>query len=287
MYLNLRSLTFSLLFIPFFKVQALLCFDQLAYAYRINRPNIDDIQVSRAIEIAHPAQHLLGEPRIVIFREFLLNADFNQIRREIEKRPIPYVLGPDGKRHIVDRHHTLYTFHLVLPELVAKGLPVHRLKFEMRMVEDFSHLSPKEFSQQMMAKKYLYPLNNNWTEDLTSIPSHVALLEFNYYRGLAWIVRKSGAIKKAKLDKESVPFLEFMWANVFRQELQFKHEQFTRKKIRKAIALALAENGSHTDLPGYLPPLLGKGDSLPSVDDCMLKIDEMLQALERSGLLVE
>lgn len=266
------------LLLPIFKVDAFLCFDQLAYAYRIYRPGVDVVKVERAVQIAIPTQYLLGSPRIAVFSEELLNANLKELKRIIEKKPVPYVLGPNGQRHIIDRHHTLYTFHSVLPQLIANGIPVNKLKFEFRQVADLSHLSENKFLKTMHDRGWLYPFNKQGVKDLYNIPSHVSLLEFDFYRGLAWIVRKSGAIEK---NDQSVPFLEFYWAKAFRDEFSFKHELFTVEKIRKAIMLALSRSKTVSNLPGYhqtLPPNM-------TVDNCLLEIQPILDILIQKSLL--
>lgn len=274
----LRVFSLFILFLQPLQAHAFLCFDQLAYAHRIYRPGVDDQPIENAIQIAQPTQHLLGKPRIVVFSEELLSMEWNQLRREVEKRPVPYVLGPNGRRHIIDRHHTLYTFQLILPELKRRGFPVHKLKIEFRQVEDYSSLGMNKFHRKMLERGFLYPLNKQGIEDPTTIPSHVSLLEFDFYRGLSWIVRKSGAVEKNVL---SVPYLEFYWAKLIKEEFSFKNETLTRKKIRKAIEFALAREGVQTDLPGYR-------QTLPkdmNVETCLQKIEPILLSLERNGLL--
>lgn len=282
----LRVLTFFLLLLPCFEVAAFTCFDKLAHIYRIYRPGIDELQLEHALAISRPTQHLLGEPRTIVFKEELLNGDWNFIRRQVEKRPIHYVLGPDGNRHIIDRHHTLYTFQEIIPELKRRGYPVDKLKFEYRLIEDLSRETHESFISKMLANQWLYPLNKAWEETIEGIPTEIILLEFDFYRGLAWIVRKSGAFIKIKTNKESTPYLEFIWARAFKDSLDFKKTEFTRKKIRKAIELALSSEGPHTELPGYIQNHLAKGDILPTVDDCMARIDDILNVLARNGLII-
>jgi hypothetical protein len=275
----IRVLILFSFFIPFFKASAFLCFDELAYAYRKLRPGVEDVALERAVQIAVPSQHLLGYPRIVVFTDKLLNADWMKLKRILEEKPVPYVLGPDGRRHIIDRHHTLYTLHSVLPKLKAKGFPVEKLKMEFRLVDDLSHLNEKDYFTEMNNRKWLYPLTKDGIEDPYSIPSHVSLLEFDFYRGLAWLVRKSGAIQK---DDNSVPFLEFYWAKQFKDHFGFKDEEFSQKKIRKAIEFSISRSKKVSTLPGY-------HQTLPqnmTVDTCMLKIEKILKILEDEGVLI-
>ena len=215
---------------PIFELRAALCFDKLVHAYRFYRPGIDSVNLENAVKISVPTQYLLGAPRIEVLREKLLSVNFHELKRIIEKKPIPYILGPNNQRYIIDRHHTLYAFNMLIPEFKTKGILVDKLSFEFRQVDDLSHLSHHDFLQKMDDRKWLYPYNKQGVKDLYNIPTNISLLEFDFYRGLAWIIRKSGAIKK---NDQSVPFLEFYWAKAFKELLSFENETLTVGKFIK------------------------------------------------------
>lgn len=276
--MNLLRILLSALFIASIsytpQLKAFNCFDELVRVLR-SRPGVDFLPLGEAITKSHPAQHLLGIPRISVFKRELLSANWLELRRILELKPVPYVLGPNGVRYIIDRHHTLHTINLIIPELEKKGINTALLKVEMQQVADFSKMPETEFLAKMVEDSLMYPRNIEGINDAAQIPSHVSELSFDFYRGLAWIVRKSGAVKNT-----DVPFYEFYWADLFRKEFAFKKEKFTRKKIRKAIEFAIQNQPSQEALPGFRGQRKGH-----TVEGYMSNLENILKILEEDNLL--
>lgn len=228
--------------------------------------------LKRLIRTVHPSQYLLGLPRIFVFRRQLKNASLEELQKILKEKRVPYVLGPRKKKWIIDRHHTLFTLKSVIPDLEAKGIDTSGLEIVTNQVLDLSHLSHKEFLDKMEGLGYIYPYTAGRKRNTYHIPNNIDGLEFDFLRGLVWLVRQSGAIKKSE-----IPFVEFKWAEYFYSLGSFPNPVFTKEVIERAIALAISPEGPHTDLPGFrIEP--------KEIDHYFSKLDEILRILEEDGL---
>jgi len=210
-------------------------------------------------------QRLYGRPGVYNRILKLKELDLDGVREMLEANPVPYVAGPDGKRYIIDRHHFLRAFYEYRNRLNSKlDINLDELQVRFQEVEVFGDSKSQDMSQaafEKMMQRNKLVFYDHVGMKMKDLPQNIGNLEEDYFRGLAWIVAKSGAI-----DKTDVPFQEFYWADFFKRNLEFKRENFSLKKIKKAIKLAISSDAS--GLSGY------KGKSTVKVGDAVARLKE-------------
>jgi hypothetical protein len=149
-------------------------------------------------------------------------ASARKLRRFLEKRPVPAVLGPDEDYYIIDHHHlSLALWRSEVDEVFV------------RVVGDLSDMPKNAFLHAMAGLGWLHAYDAHGRKiSPTQLPATLDQLQSDRYRDLAWSVRKAGGFKKTQ-----VPFSEFAWANFFRQrvpatvlsrDFELAHEQAMR-----------------------------------------------------------
>ena len=127
-----------------------------------------------------------------------------RLRRFLEKRPVPAVLGPGKDYYIIDHHHlSLALWQSEVDEVFV------------RVVGDLSNMPKPDFLHAMAGLGWLHAFDAGGRKiSPTRLPASLDQLQSDRYRDLAWSVRKAGGFKKT-----SVPFSEFAWANFFRKRV--------------------------------------------------------------------
>jgi len=173
-----------------------------------------------------------------------------KLRDMNRKKKVPVVIGPDEDLYMVDHHHW------------ARALWESDVKFSKKKVyyyilNDFSHLEPADFWEQMKLNKLVYLNSCGQLQSPEGLPTDVTGLLDDPYRALARSVRgKRKGWKKTKL-----PFTEFLWADYLRSysasfsPIVAEGEQIeaeNRAVYDFAVKLCRAESAAQ--LPGYLGP---------------------------------
>lgn len=163
-------------------------------------------------------------------------------RRDDADRPdflgrhmIPVVVGPKGRRWMVDHHHLARALH-------DEGV----LHILVSVVADLSHLKTDAFMTYMDNRNWLHPFDDaGHRQDYKAIPKHIGKLVDDPYRSLAGQLRRMGGY--AKVD---ILYAEFLWANFLRDRIKASRlrEDFDGC-IDKALVLARSSHAAH--LPGW------------------------------------
>lgn len=159
-----------------------------------------------------------------------------KLRRFLEDRPIPAVVGPGDRLFIIDHHHlSLALWQSDVDEAFVTT------------VGDLSHLPRDRFLSRMSAIGLLHAYDAQGRPICpTRLPETLGELRGDPYRDLAWSVRRAGGF--AKTGK---PYAEFSWADFFRtripdctvrRDFDFAHDR----------AMWLARSRSAQHMPGYL-----------------------------------
>ncbi len=241
--------------------------------------DISEVSYNVFDEQLHVTQFLYGRPGVLNRKIELDSLSFSELQEYIAEKPIPYVLGPDGMKYIIDRHHFSRSLFEMRDRLVAKfGDRAKELQISFQKVniygKDSSNLSYSEFGESMIENKLTYLRKGSSYRLFNELPTHISEIEEDYYRGLAWIVRKSGAFVKT-----DVPFAEFYWGEYFEKTLGFNKEKLTRKKIRKAIRATLVMNEDTSSLPGFI------GDRYQDEASLDEAVKKFMRKLKRKKLL--
>lgn len=150
------------------------------------------------------------------------------------KNTVPVVIGPLGRRYMIDHHHfTLAAFQAGFTEVYYK------------VVDDLSDLSEKQFWTKMKKKKWTYLKINGEPITENQLPRFIKYLIDDPYRSLAGQVKQGGGFTQTQ-----TPFMEFEWADFFRKRIDPKlvHTDFD-KAFEMALEISRSPAAKH--LPGY------------------------------------
>jgi hypothetical protein len=159
-----------------------------------------------------------------------------KLRRFLEKRPVPAILGPDEGLFIIDHHHlSLALWQSEVDEAFVT------------LVGDLSHLARDRFLRRMSGLGLLHAYDAHGQPICpTQLPGTLGALRGDPFRDLAWSVREAGGF--AKIGE---PYAEFRWANFFRTRIP-------RSTVRRDFDLAhdramwLARSRQAARMPGYV-----------------------------------
>jgi hypothetical protein len=197
-------------------------------------PLIDPVKISGL----RPTQITVG------FRE--VNEKRRQWRQHVEKdgseflgrHMIPVVIGPKGKRYVVDHHHLA---RALLDEGVDEVL--------VDVLADLSGLSKDAFWVFLDHRGWCYPYDTEGVRvDFEQIPKAVAEMVDDPWRSLAGELRRAGGFAK-----DPTPFSEFLWADFLRRRIRPK---LLEKDFPAALtqALTLSKEKDAQYLPGWCGP---------------------------------
>ena len=201
--------------------------------------NTSSAPTGMALSRLKPTQMTVGmrevEKKRVRFRKMMQTP--GALEKNLQANPVLVVLGPEDSVYVVDRHHMALA-------LTKEGFE----KAPVKVMHDFSDLTPKQFWKKMLNQKLVYPYDANGVErPLTDLPQKLTDMEDDIYRSLAWFVRQKGGFNKVE-----TPYAEFKWARYFQQYI-------TPAEIEKSFdnacakALTLAHDPEAGALPGYTP----------------------------------
>jgi hypothetical protein len=194
-----------------------------------------------SLDNSNPTQSVFGRIEVDQKKKEFSGYSKRQLNEYLQKRPIPFVIGPDHRIYILDRHHTALAL-LGINEKFAYGIKK----------ADFSALSWEEFWKVMIREKwvYLYDQNGNpITPD--KLPTSLKDLVDDAYRSLVYLLREEGEITKVDIF-----FFEFLWANFLRSRVEldpsYRNLEFVLKKARKIV-----KSKEASEMPGYNGPCVG------------------------------
>jgi hypothetical protein len=191
----------------------------------------------KVIQIAdiRPTQLTLGLAEVARRAAKISKMSADERDAYLQRKAIPYVVGPDQQLYIVDHHHLARALWSIDIREVVLG----------EKIADWSSMEIKPFWRKMESKGYCWPIDADGNRrPYAAIPQHISELTDNVWRSLARRVRG-----EAFLDLDT-PFQEFMWGDYFRTfmsrrliELQFD--------LAAELATKLAHLDEAQDLPGY------------------------------------
>eukprot|EP00878_Enallax_costatus_P012424 GHUV01012975.1.p1 GENE.GHUV01012975.1~~GHUV01012975.1.p1 ORF type:complete len:202 (+),score=44.17 GHUV01012975.1:3-608(+) len=178
------------------------------------------------------------------------------LEKFLRNHPVPVVLGPGGKRFLIDHHHLCCA-------LWKKGIK----KCYAGTVCDYSELSPEQFWVAMARRNYLWGYKPDGTPiDLQKLakqlPSTVEGLVDDPYRSLAALVRKAGGYQKS-----SKPFSEFVWANYLRSRVPMVLTAVPDVQAYVHHGISHAMNQEAAVMPGYSPLEAASTEQLDLLSD--------------------
>lgn len=193
------------------------------------------IPVGIPVTDLRPTQMTVGLREVAAKRERWRAADKHERAALLRRHVLPAVLGPKGRRYIVDHHH----FALALLEEKVELAAVY-------VVADLGHLPKHEFWTFLDNSGWCHAYDvNGERQKLNAIPRHLDELEDDPYRSLAGALIRLGGCAKSNR-----PFAEFLWADHLRHRID-------RASVTKdweaavAQALTIARSAEARCLPGW------------------------------------
>lgn len=188
------------------------------------------------IESLRPTQVAVGMRAVAAKRKRLATRKRRKMGRYLASRPIPAVYGPNQELYIVDHHHLSLA---LLQSRVETAF--------VRIIDDYSDLTPKQFWVAMEKQGLVYPFDETGSRvSLSRMPQAIDSLKADVYRDLAWSVREAGGFRKTR-----APYSEFRWAEFFRTTIP---KRLVTECYDEAIILGrkLARSAAAAGLPGYV-----------------------------------
>ncbi|MET3356035.1 ParB-like protein [Xanthobacter autotrophicus] len=199
--------------------------------------NPDDLR-EVAIDALHPTQLNLGMDEVKRRAQQMAGLSRSALRAQLEKKAVPYVIGPKKRLYMTDHHHLCRALLLAGHDTVLVGRP--------REDADWSDLDLPTFWHRMEAQGLCWPIDVDGNRrPCVKIPGHISELTDNPWRTLARGVRGDAY---TNLD---TPFQEFMWGNYYRSFMTTRLLQ-SDIELAEKLAVKLSRLDEAQDLPGYL-----------------------------------
>ena len=191
-----------------------------------------------ALATLKPTQFTVGFREVAEKRQRFRERNEKAEGHFLGRHMLPTVMGPKGRRYLIDNHHLA---------LALLGEGVERV--QVSTVADLSALSKGSF--------WIFLDNRDWchTYDAAGrrrgfdeMPGSLDALEDDPYRSLAGDLRHAGGYAK-----DLAPFSEFLWADFLRKRIKLKSLE---KNYDDALARAvkLAKSKDAVFLPGWCGP---------------------------------
>ena len=202
--------------------------------YRIHEPSLHATPV---LDL-RPTQMTLGMGEVARKRSAWKMQGGKTLSEFLGHHMVPVVVGPGGRRFLIDHHHLARALH-------DEGID----SVFVSIVADFRKLDANVFWNIMDFHGWTHPYDGKGRRrDYADLPKTVADMEDDPYRSLAGELRYVGGFAK-----DATPFSEFVWADFLRRRIKPKE---LRKDLAAATdkALALAKSEDANYLPGWCAP---------------------------------
>lgn len=148
-----------------------------------------------------------------------------RLHHYLNQRPAPAVVGPEGHFYIIDRHHLSRALQLAI-------VPEQDKVLYLTIIENFSEMTTDQFWETMTERSWVLLFERGRPIRPEQLPVNVRGLSDDPYRSLARYAQRAG-----KFEKTTEPFLEFRFAQKYREHLNIPDEQMptTIQGLRQLI----------------------------------------------------
>lgn len=194
------------------------------------------------VRAMRPTQVAVGYAEVEEKKHKLSKLNEHELRKHLKENPLPAVAGPDGKMYLTDHHH----LGRALTEL---GIETCYFKVDL----DLSEVPEDKFFSVLEVLELVHPFDENGVKvPFSKIPKRLESLKNDPYRALAGFVRKGGGYQKV-----NKPYLEFQWADFFRNLISKEElEQDIQKCV--VIGIHLAQSEAAKDMLGWVGEVIHK-----------------------------
>lgn len=187
-----------------------------------------------------PTQMALGGLEVKRKTQKYKRLGSRKILKEIKRDPLRIVIGPGGKKFLVDGHHRALA-------LWTSGV----VRADCAVIKDFSNskLSYKKFWHQMKKNgwTHLFDQFGKGPHKPFDLPQDIRGLGDDPYRSLAWLTECAGGFRKTE-----TPFSSFTWALFFRRYklLKSAFDLDFKKGLKRALQISHNKKARH--FPGFI-----------------------------------
>ena len=202
--------------------------------YRIHEPSLHATPV---LDL-RPTQMTLGMSEVSRKRSSWKAQGAKALAGFLAHHMVPVVVGPGGRRYLIDHHHLARALH-------DEGVD----SVFVTIVADFGRLDADAFWNIMDFHGWTHPFDGKGRRRAyADLPKTVATMTDDPYRSLAGELRYIGGFAK-----DTTPFSEFVWADFLRRRIKPKDlRKSFAAAAEKALALAKSEEANY--LPGWCAP---------------------------------
>lgn len=161
------------------------------------------------------------------------------LQKYLESRAVPVVVGPKNCLYMIDRHH-----------LVRSCWEFGIDKVYIKVLANLSHLTEEEFWDVMKKCKwcYLWDQFGNGPHQESLLPENIRSMSNDPFRSVSWALRETKTYIK---DENSIPFIEFYWANYLRKKISYIHGKDGIKEMTKQAIELIKKDPEASKLPGF------------------------------------
>lgn len=215
-----------------------------------------------------PGQLGFGKPRVELMKSRLEDWSFDKIQTYLDERPIPFVIRPDGKWVISDRHH-LFLSLVLSQETLAERFPGQELSLSYVMKADLSKATESQYRAFMVEHKIINLRFKGEDISWEDLPENFNGLKTDFFRGMAWVL-----IKAEVVEKDMTPFAEFTWAEVMRSRFPASKVErvWDLDNVEKVMEDVINNPDAYSHLPGFKT-------SAPKLDEAIENIEGISSTL--------
>jgi hypothetical protein len=198
-------------------------------------PQLQPTLVKAKLKTVRPTQMTAGFGQIDVKVKSFKKMSAAERERKLDKLFAPGVVGPRGELFLIDHHH----------EAIA-ALRVGAKEIYLGVVADLSDVKERDFWIYLDHRSWVhcYDIDGD-RRSFSEMPRRLGRIRDDPYRTLAANVRNKGGFAKSDL-----PFLEFLWANYFRNNISKGLLAENPKEALKR-ALTLSKSQKAKSLPGF------------------------------------
>jgi hypothetical protein len=199
----------------------------------VGRSSYDDIQTVAILDL-RPTQITIGVREVHAKRKHWQDRG----ERFLDKYLFPVILGPNGRRYLIDHHHLALALHQEgVKDVAVTG------------IANLSRLDRDYFWFFMEHRNWAYPVDaDGRRRPYSDLPKSVVELIDDPFHSLAGELRRAGGFAN------TTPFNELLWVDFLRRRIKRKVvDNDFYDAVMKALQLARSVDANH--LPGWCGPV--------------------------------
>ncbi|MGN7611219.1 ParB-like protein [Magnetococcales bacterium HHB-1] len=167
----------------------------------------------------NPTQSGIGLMEIDAKVEKLAKKSKKKLQDYLFSKPVPIIIGPQGKFYLTDHHHLSYALWITAKNKNKAGLTPENAAVVVEVKANWRAYNDEYRFWKRMVKEgnvYLFDHTGGGPIQPKELPQQISEMKNDIYRSLAWKMRE---VKVYLKDPANPLFAEFIWADFFRKNL--------------------------------------------------------------------